>query len=34
MELSHPTDLNWRETDESGVFPYERIGLVDTSPGH
>jgi hypothetical protein len=34
MELSHPIDLNWRETDESGVFPFERIGLIDTSPGH
>ena len=33
MELSHPIDLNWRETDETGVFPYERVGLVDTSPG-
>jgi hypothetical protein len=34
FELSHPIDLGWRETDESGVFPYERVVLTDTSPGH
>ena len=34
MELSHPIDLAWRETDETGVFPYERVVLTDTSPGH
>ena len=33
MEMSHPIDLGWRETDESGVFPYERIELTDISPG-
>lgn len=34
LELSHPIDLNWRETDETGVFPYDRVVLTDTSPGH
>ena len=34
FELSHPIDLNWRETDETGAFPFERVQLTDTSPGH
>ena len=34
FELGHPIDLNWRETDETGAFPFERVQLTDTSPGH
>jgi len=33
MEMSHPIDLDWRESDEWGIFPFERVGLVEPSPG-
>jgi hypothetical protein len=33
MEMSHPIDLDWRESDEPGIFPFERVGLVEPSPG-
>jgi hypothetical protein len=32
MEMSHPIDLGWNETDESGAFPFERVELRDNSP--
>jgi hypothetical protein len=34
FEMSHPIDLGWNETDESGVFPFERIELKENSPGN
>jgi hypothetical protein len=34
FEMSHPIDLGWKETDESGVFPFERIELKENSPGN
>ncbi len=32
MEMSHPVDLRWNDTDERDVFPFERIHLVEPSP--
>ena len=32
MEMSHPIDLRWNDTDERDVFPFERIFLVEPSP--
>jgi hypothetical protein len=32
MEMSHPIDLGWKETDEPGVFPYERVELIEKPP--
>ncbi|MSQ51594.1 MAG: hypothetical protein EXR28_06875 [Betaproteobacteria bacterium] len=32
MEMSHPIDLKWNDTDERDVFPFERIHLVEPSP--
>jgi len=32
MEMSHPVDLKWNDTDERDVFPFERIHLVEPSP--
>jgi hypothetical protein len=32
MEMSHPIDLNWRETDEPGIFPFERVQFIEPSP--
>jgi len=32
MEMSHPVDLRWKDTDERDVFPFERIRLVEPSP--
>lgn len=34
MEMSHPIDLGWKETDEFGVFPFERVELKENSPGN
>ena len=34
FEMCHPIDLGWRETDEPGVFPYQRIELKENSPGN
>src|ERR1041385_6035475 len=33
MEMSHRIDLSWKETDEPGIFPFERVELGDNSPG-
>jgi hypothetical protein len=32
FEMSHPIDLNWPDTDQRNIFPFERIGLVEPSP--
>ena len=32
FEMSHPIDLNWPDTDQRTVFPFERIHLVEPSP--
>jgi len=32
MEMSHPIDLNWKDTDERDVFPYDRVHLTEHSP--
>ena len=32
MEMSHPVDLRWNDTDERDVFPFERVHLVEPSP--
>lgn len=32
MEMSHPIDLRWNDTDERDVFPFERIHLIEPSP--
>lgn len=32
MELSHPIDLKWKDTDERNVFPFERVHLTEHSP--
>lgn len=34
MEMSHPIDLNWKDTDERDVFPYERVDLTEHSPAN
>jgi hypothetical protein len=34
MEMTHPIDLGWKETDESGVFPFDRVELKENSPGY
>ena len=31
-EMSHPVDLGWAESDEPGVFPYDRVKLWEESP--
>lgn len=33
MEMSHPIDLGWNDTDERDVFPFERVHLREPSPG-
>jgi hypothetical protein len=33
MEMSHPIDLGWNDTDERHVFPFERVQLDEISPG-
>ena len=32
MEMSHPIDLRWNDTDERDVFPFERVHLTEPSP--
>jgi hypothetical protein len=32
MELSHPVDLGWKDTDERHVFSFERVYLTENSP--
>jgi hypothetical protein len=34
MELSHPIDLKWKDTDERNVFPFERVHLTEHSPAN
>ena len=33
MEMSHPVDLRWNDTDERNVFPFERVLITEPSPG-
>jgi hypothetical protein len=32
MEMSHPVDLHWKDTDQRNIFPFERVLLVEPSP--
>jgi hypothetical protein len=32
MEISHPIDLHWKDTDQRNIFDYERVHLVEPSP--
>lgn len=32
MEMSHPVDLRWNDTDERNVFPFERVLITEPSP--
>ena len=32
MEMSHPVDLRWNDTDERNVFPFERVHISESSP--
>ena len=32
FEMSHPIDLDWPDTDQRTIFPFERIHLDEPSP--